>query len=1355
VSHTTHALLSSLVLHPSAELSAELGSYSVNAVEKKHNNSAELKRGPSTSSAAPRRVEVKLEHVRCLLKQVELPHVDTHVIESLFLPPACPSPLHQLQQQQLGPKGVSTRDTHDAAGEDGSGAHATARNGPRPLSSSSAVPTDPARVPSRSTRPSHAGTTAAAAKGCSAAAPAGETTSTSGSHSPPAPPPSPPHRPTLAALHVNRTISAHRSGSGCVDRRSEVDGVAAAVVAAASAHSSGVESPLLSLKLLKGSKHACYYLHDEPATVPSTQAEGAMDERASPRAAPHAADGEEAEVESGSPVFPTEGPAAAFTMFVAQLDQREPSSNIIDTEAVLGSNSNISDSSIDSGSEVVQAPRLTAPSYQPSASAVPPRAPHSAVPITRRANGSSSSSVSAALLSLGPSSISASSSSSSFERLLTRTEEVLMQYKAALTAALQAVEHREAVWTALQHFLYVVRKGRVHGRRDAVTEVALGTCAGRARVGGEERTASSCSPSDTLSRSPSVPSVAPASSGSHGEVRALDQAEMAPPLPLFQRLSDTDDVSFTVPTAETEVRRVEQTNADPKKPYQHSLVQPLLRTALCLSLDQLLAQPAVPSSASSMQPLHHPRFSTTDNTPSSSGEISSPQPSHTPRPPLLLPSAASAVAAGTASQPPPSARRRAHSAATSVGNARGTSLATAGKGAAAPSAGFTTLRRLTLPTQGDLPAPAPVTASTAHGTLPAMQKSNLDRSAAVAVVRQARLPQRRTASATGTAPRGSKLSSGGGDPHDNYHTPLSSARGTSALQRSQSAPRVPPIALLSPRPPSGRVSAVTPRARMLSGPSANKDGSVTAAAGGGGGCARGRQPCTPSAPRCSSSAAATGRTGPRQPQAPFIRRVPTTTSTSGNNNQHHHLSRNNGADGAEASSKLLSGVPTGQPYATSLSAHDGVVSLETAALTVPRRVYADCLYHYLFYLQQTTLAVVEAVADLRDHHFSHPTPFVVEHRNYLLEVLTQTATLARDGVVQWLLHDQSDGLSETAAATAAAQTHSPLNSSGNSTNPKIHTPLRASRSSTSASPYSVRRSSSQPTQAAEQAEETAAHRAVQVAAVQGRWPEQLLCHPLLSSHASLTSFAHTPVLLQRLASLSATAQGAKEASRVAPSQLAEFCARDGERRSCGVAAGEEIGETSLFAGLLRLPDAVLQRYGSAAPSNAEGGRSVNHPSSAAVVPTAPLPSSQKKRLEKSEGVLHREVAVALTYLRRCMQCALRREYPLLLRGMAAVHADYAALVARSSAQQQQHPTMRTKDTPGKPPSSSCITIITPHERRTRAVNETQRSSSTGPPRGGTRSCPTVAFTDESLRGSWMEELKVSWQLLMCGSSNVE
>lgn len=1304
---------------------------------------AEVTQGLAPSTAASSQWDARLARVRSLLRQVELPVLDTLLIEVYVLHLRDASP--QRLTLPRTPTHLFTRNGGEEARERLQDGHS------RPASASSALVTH----------------VSATSTSCAAASAHQEPPTTvhpsSGEEEEEEQAPkrisspmsaSLPDRSTLADLHVNSASHAKQSSvngnhhNADENTRGRSGGVAS--------HTFDTESPFLSLKLLRGSKHACYYVPEEPARVDvhATAYNEELKEEEKET-------GSE-EWESSTPAFLTQGPMAVMKRMPTPSGSAE--ANIVDTAAVL------EDGSGEAAPQLSCAPQQPQQQPQqrngaPSRIFVPPQCGNGV-----NVNGSSnsmvlplpknSSSSSAAVLTAAAAARPLSSSSS-FEMLLARTEETLVRYRASLAAALRAVQHREAVWTALQHFLHVVRKDwERKSTRAAAAEAALRRCRDAAAESCENAGGDAVLPMEnhrpSLSQSRSGASFSVMSSPASDMVETCEETEgkghanaatpttskssplSEPPMPQHRAKKGTD-IATTLQEADASHVPSEKDDFLSNQPSAAPL-----RDALRLSLDQILSQPSNPppsavSSGATGNPLTYAAHR--DNsppTPSSSAGLTSPQLPHTQRPPLLTPS-------------------------------------------------LTTLHRLSVPAAHDAPSCSSRKAlsSTPHGSLPSMEqrgnksglRSGSDGGAVAAAATQskARLLLRRAPSLA--AP-----------PRITTTTPVS-ARATSALQRSQSAPRVPPAALLSPRPPSGRASAVTPRARIVpNGSSASTSTYINDIhhTNGGGksngsrrsstGAALARQPCAPSLPRRAASA--------------FARRLttPTGATTTTTTINRHGSSSSNHQD-AHGHSPLFQ-------TASSAIAHDGVVSLSTPLHAVPRRVYTNCLYHYLYYLQRTTLAVLEAVETLRRQHLTHPAPFIIEHRNYLLEILSQTSTLARDAVVQWLLHDTDAEEGATLSSAAAAATprlhhspHYPLTSSSNSSvgsdpgHTRLrphHAPVNTAAGGTAAapsSPYSARHSLSNPTQEAEQAEERAVHRAVQVAAVRGRWPEQLLRHPLLSSHASLSPFGQTPPFLMRLSS---------RTEGLASRTLSDH---ENERnRTADPSQGDEgEGTAHLCAELLRLPEQVLALYGGGGdgmssaedPPRAEGffafltprgsdntaaaaaadavqettrdNRWADRPSSGAVVSLKPLAPALQKRLETGECMLHREVAVTLAYVQLCMECALRREYPLYLRGIVAVHAQYVSTAARASLAH----TPRSRGY-AKTPSSPWLLRDSPYSSQPAASDAAKRVTVKRTVHEGTLShYDRVMFDDESLRTSWMEELKVSWQLLMSGSSDIE
>lgn len=394
----------------------------------------------------------------------------------------------------------------------------------------------------------------------------------------------------------------------------------------------------------------------------------------------------------------------------------------------------------------------------------------------------------------------------------------------------------------------------------------------------------------------------------------------------------------------------------------------------------------------------------------------------------------------------------------------------------------------------------------------------------------------------------------------------------------------------------------------------------------------------------------------------------------------------------------------------------GAPPLRLRLRAVSRDVYAGCLLHYLLYVQRTTLAVVEAVGELRRRHLCHPAPLVVEHRNYLLEVLLQTGTLVEDETVRWLMREAgSDGPAggsglETSHVSGGSRNTSSIKSSGGGT-PDVRRPAAAHH--TADSTLSL-------THEGEQAGERAAQRATQVAAVRGQWPEQLLRTPLLSGHPALTCHAVAPPFLGELACWCGSGSSAGDAGMEGMEAASCSSLFTGSLAAAAVAEcapSRAAPPPPPPASLLLLPTDVLTTYCAATGGN--GGARQRHPprpSTQSRPPSAAAAAALRRRLEAAERALHAEVAAQLEFLQLRMRCALQREYPLHLRGMADVQRRFFA-----------------------------IKLTAAHRRP---------ESATGSGSGGVR-YDRVSLNDELMRGDWMEELQVSWQLLMSGSSSIE
>ncbi|KAG5484516.1 hypothetical protein LSCM1_07891 [Leishmania martiniquensis] len=539
-------------------------------------------------------------------------------------------------------------------------------------------------------------------------------------------------------------------------------------------------------------------------------------------------------------------------------------------------------------------------------------------------------------------------------------------------------------------------------------------------------------------------------------------------------------------------------------------------------------------------------------------------------------------------------------------------------------------------------------------------------------------------------------------------------------RRSRSAPPVSAAASQSPCPPCHPSLAVTPRAQIMPRHGVEAHG-------------------IPSRPARSVSDRGTLMT----PKKEDVYRPLRASSASPAPRRHEQ-------PGSPPATRRCGSVGATRP-------HSGLVpSLGVRLHAVSRQVYASCLYHYLFYLQRTTLAVVEAVDALRHHHLSHAAPFVVEHRNYLLEVLMQTSVLASDAAVKWLMREGAAD-SEAALKTGDTQRSSAAHLSESSSSAEMSSAAWPSAPLLDASPQgfdhasdarrrtcerprtsSCRRDGAAPAQDAEQADQRGAQRAAQHAAARGQWPEQLLRAPLMSTHASLARYAATPHLLSQLESTTnGTDSGAREEAAPDPTP-------PGGGGGCqpSVPATTSPAPVTLPNLRLVLPPDVLLSYGGdgAAPEEAlyhTRTTSASSLGSSAVPPASAL----RGRLERGERLLHCEVAAQLNYLKACMQCALKHEYLLHLRGMAEVHRRLFS---------DKRVTTALCDDAGKRVSS---TERDREQATLMSVVSTAEHDSAGAAAACSR-CDHVPLKDEICRAVWMKQLQASWQLLMSGSSSV-
>ncbi|CAJ1987076.1 hypothetical protein conserved [Leishmania donovani] len=436
---------------------------------------------------------------------------------------------------------------------------------------------------------------------------------------------------------------------------------------------------------------------------------------------------------------------------------------------------------------------------------------------------------------------------------------------------------------------------------------------------------------------------------------------------------------------------------------------------------------------------------------------------------------------------------------------------------------------------------------------------------------------------------------------------------------------------------------------------------------------------------------------------------------------------------------------------SALRPHSGLVpSLGMRLHAVSRQVYADCLYHYLYYLQCTTLAVVEAVDELRRHHLSHDAPFVVERRNYLLEVLMQTSTLACDAAVQWLMHEST--FENEGDLKDGGDQHPVAGQPSDSTSDAVYcsTLLPGAARQTCDHVSEARRwppempcsnSSRQcgdaPAPEIEPEGERGAQGTMHRAVARGQWPEQLLRAPLMSTHASLARYAATPRFLVRLDEAPTSSPGARQEAASRTTQPG-----DGGRGQNTAPTTITPVSASLSPWRLVLPADVLASYGggTAAP---EDERYQTRIASAYAVRSSAASSAAalRRRLESGEHLLHLEVATQLAYLRRCMQCALQHEYMLYLRGMSEVHRRFYA-DKRKMAMCRHGAAAQVCATDCDRMNAAVTRVGTPAKYGSVAATM-------APDR-----YDRVSLKDELLRTDWMRELRESWQLLMSGSSSV-
>ncbi|KAG5483650.1 hypothetical protein CUR178_08317 [Leishmania enriettii] len=886
--------------------------------------------------------------------------------------------------------------------------------------------------------------------------------------------------------------------------------------------------------------------------------------------------------------------------------------------------------------------------------------------------------------------------------LLEMLERVLAKYRAALAVALRAVMHREAVWTALQQFLHVVRSDWAPLAVQDAETVALVLSQGRSGLNGASDmrlSASGFSEALFRVRSPG------GGAGSSSDVTvSACQAEAHLSLYYTPRA-----VSSSPSAGEGEYGAVERcstpetpaTLQTPSEPTRHAVDREATRSSSAASL-KTAAEPArnVARHGHSAKLTAHSKkewrtgvaLLPPETAGGADGDDHSRRQKRSPlrlsadslrrAPPLSAGAAAEFEGASPCnSQPAPRRAAPLLRVPTTPPSSAGATKDATGARAPARARSAIPLNRRT-PEHGD-----PSSASSAGAGRPARNAAGYPTPALRHVsATLPRLPQTRQPQRFATSPYG-------------------------ACHRSRSAPSVSAAPSHSPRPPRGPSLAATPRARIMSTHGIEARGAPLRTAQSGSDPETLMTPMREQTYRslCASSASP----APQQQEL-------------------------NGASSVDRRSESEGAT---RP-------HSGLVpSLGVRLHAVSRQVYLSCLYHYLFYLQRTTLAVVEAVGALRRHHLSYAAPFVVEHRNYLLEVLMQTSVLASDAAVQWLMHEgtvavETNLKAEVPPCPAAAQ-HSELNRNAMCRPTSLPSASRRILDHTSDArraahgkmvTSSSRRHGAALMQDAEQAEERASQRA----AARGRWPEQLLRAPLMSTHASLARYAATPRLLCQLEAATSTSSGAREEAAAGTTPIG-----GGDGFQPLVPASISPAPGTLPTLRLVLPPDVLLSYGGGAATPEDEVYHARIASASAIGSDAVPPAAAlRRRLESGERFLHGEVAAQLEYLKTCMQCALQQEYLPHLRGMAEVHRrlfsdkgegvrrrDDAAKRACSTDCDRTDATVMSTGSPAKPGGAAATTTCGQSDR--------------------------VLLEDELFRADWMKELQVSWQLLMSGSSSVE
>lgn len=420
---------------------------------------------------------------------------------------------------------------------------------------------------------------------------------------------------------------------------------------------------------------------------------------------------------------------------------------------------------------------------------------------------------------------------------------------------------------------------------------------------------------------------------------------------------------------------------------------------------------------------------------------------------------------------------------------------------------------------------------------------------------------------------------------------------------------------------------------------------------------------------------------------------------------------------------------------------------------IPRYAYVAGAHHYLFYLQRTTLAVVEAIELLRGSHLCTTPPFVVEHHNYLLTILIQVQELSSSAALHFALtgetaEDSSDDLHCPSPSLSAV-------------------PLPRQRRGTSLTDSTI---SSQQSLLDHSSLTRKRKRSLTA---------ELLRSPLLSSWADLSPHAPPPFSLQyfdallggeahparhcsppttsgRLTSPPLPLKAATEAPFSIRSPLsASLCRRATADERLSSAGNTPCSPPPPLREVqpshqLFLPPELIATY----DQRSSAGKNV------AVVAAPPGKSRiSSRRLFAAEQYLHGEINRQLSYLKSSMTGALAGEYPLHCRFLAMMQNLLEAVPQRggrgSTVRRRHHQFIRdAQQSSSAGPSSHRRPLSSRGAPALRSRSGSPSSPAAAAMAPRRRCTATVALKDATLHREWMEELKTLWQFLVEGSSLV-